>query len=79
MNKFVIVVPSYKNSKWYERNISSAFTQDYPEDKFRIIYTDDVSPDNTGNLVEEYIKKYKTKNIKLIKKMMSHLILLKKL
>ena len=67
MKKFVIVIPSYKNSKWYEKNISSVITQNYPKEHYRILYVDDLSPDDTGNLVEEYIKKYNISNIKLTK------------
>lgn len=51
----VIVVPSYNNSEWYQKNLDSIFSQQY--NNYRVIYIDDCSPDNTGNLVEEYIKK----------------------
>jgi len=64
--KIVIVVPSYKNSKWYEKNLSSIISQNY--DNFRVIYVDDCSPDNTGQLVEDFISKHnKEKLIKLIR------------
>lgn len=49
---FVIVIPSYKNKNWYKRNLDSVFDQEYTN--FRIIYIDDCSPDNTGQLVKEY-------------------------
>lgn len=62
-----IIVPSYNNSKWYEQNIKSIAEQDYPLDKYKIIYTDDASTDGTANLVEEFISKNNYKNIKLIK------------
>lgn len=48
--KFVIVIPSYKNEKWCEQNINSALNQNY--DNFRIIFTDDVSPDGTFDKVK---------------------------
>ena len=54
-HKFVIVIPSYKNAKYYVKNLTSALAQNYPS--FRILYVDDCSPDNTGNLVEEFLKK----------------------
>jgi glycosyltransferase involved in cell wall biosynthesis len=54
--KFVIVIPSYKNAKYYFRNLTSALTQHY--ENYRIIYTDDCSPDNTGNLVKEFLEKH---------------------
>jgi glycosyltransferase involved in cell wall biosynthesis len=52
LKKFVIVVPSYQNSKWLKRNLFSILNQQY--DSYRVIYTDDASPDGTGSLVEEY-------------------------
>lgn len=52
--KFVFVVPSYNNKQWYRRNLGSIFTQNY--DNYRVIYIDDCSPDNTGELVAEYVQ-----------------------
>ena len=49
----VIVVPSYNNQKWYAHNLQSVLSQNY--NNFRVIYTDDCSPDGTGNLVEKYL------------------------
>lgn len=53
---FVIVIPSYNNAQWYERNVESVLQQNYPS--FDVIYTDDCSTDGTGELVEEYLRKY---------------------
>lgn len=64
---FNIIIPSYNNAKWYEKNILSCVGQDYPDDKFNIIYTDDASTDHTGDLVGNLIAKNGWKNIKLIK------------
>jgi len=50
---FVILVPSYKNVAWYEKNLDSIFAQNYPH--YRVIYIDDCSPDNTGKYVRDYI------------------------
>ncbi len=50
---FVIVIPSYNNQKWYAHNLQSVLYQNYTN--FRVIYTDDCSPDGTGDLVEEYL------------------------
>ena len=47
--KFVVVIPSYKNSHWCERNIISVINQNY--DKYRVIFTDDCSPDDTFDKV----------------------------
>lgn len=50
----VIVIPSYNNSAFYQRNLDSVFCQKY--NNYRVIYIDDCSTDNTGQLVERYIK-----------------------
>ena len=60
----VVVIPSYNNAQWYERNLASVFGQDY--DNFSVVYTDDASPDGTGLLVKKYIEQVKRKiDIKL--------------
>lgn len=53
---FVVVIPSYNNKNWYERNLDSVRTQNYPH--FRIVYIDDASTDGTAQLVRNYIAKY---------------------
>jgi glycosyltransferase involved in cell wall biosynthesis/SAM-dependent methyltransferase len=64
--RFVIVIPSYKNSKWCVQNITSALNQDYGS--FRIIFTDDCSPDDTFDKVAETVKNSgKTGLVTLIK------------
>lgn len=50
----VIVVASYKNANWYKQNLNSLFSQKYSN--YKILYTDDCSPDGTGELVEKYLK-----------------------
>lgn len=52
--KFSIVTASYNNKKYYERNLSSIFNQNY--DNYELIYIDDCSTDGTGELVENFIK-----------------------
>jgi glycosyltransferase involved in cell wall biosynthesis len=47
---FVIVVPSYNNAEWVEKNLRSIFEQKY--DNFRIIYIDDASTDGTGSAAQ---------------------------
>jgi glycosyltransferase involved in cell wall biosynthesis len=42
---FVVIVPSFNNSEWVERNLRSIFEQKY--DNFRVIYIDDASTDET--------------------------------
>jgi glycosyltransferase involved in cell wall biosynthesis len=52
----VIVVPSYNNKDWYQRNLTSILQQEYRN--FRVIYIDDCSPDGTAQLVEEFLKEH---------------------
>lgn len=51
----VVVIPSYNNKDWYQRNLDSVLSQNY--DYFRVIYIDDASSDGTGALVKDYIEK----------------------
>jgi glycosyltransferase involved in cell wall biosynthesis len=53
MKKITVIIPSYNNRQWYERNLSSVVAQDYHD--FRVIYVDDCSSDGTGELVEQFI------------------------
>lgn len=52
--EFVVVIPSYNNSKWYKQNLDSVFSQTY--EQYRVIYLDDASPDHTADLVRAYVK-----------------------
>ncbi len=52
---FAVVIPSYNNEKWCIKNLDSVFLQDYQN--FHVIYINDASTDNTGILVQEYVKK----------------------
>lgn len=54
IKKFVIVVPSYKNEQWCIKNIESCLNQEY--EHYRVIFTDDASPDKTFDLVSAYVK-----------------------
>lgn len=51
---FVVLVASYNNEQWYQKNLDTLFAQQY--ENYEVIYIDDCSPDGTGNLVEAYIK-----------------------
>lgn len=51
--KFVIVIPSYKNSSWCIQNIQSCLNQNY--NKYRIIFTDDCSNDDTFDQVKAVV------------------------
>ncbi len=52
---FVVIIPSYNNSKWYEQNINTVINQKYKN--FRVIYLNDASNDKTGYLVKQYMLK----------------------
>ncbi len=52
-HNIIVIIPSYNNIQWYERNVRSAITQKYRN--FEIIYIDDCSQDGTGEAVERYI------------------------
>lgn len=58
--KFVIVIPAYKTSNWCERNILSALNQNYKH--FRVIFTDDCSPDDTFQKVKNVVDNHPNKN-----------------
>jgi glycosyltransferase involved in cell wall biosynthesis len=51
----VIVIPSYNNAVWYQRNLDTLFSQHYS--RYRVIYIDDCSSDGTFQLVKEYIER----------------------
>lgn len=66
MKKIVVVVPSFQNAAWCERNMSSILSQDY--DNFSVIYTDDCSKDNTVTLVENLVARQSNpEKIKIIR------------
>jgi glycosyltransferase involved in cell wall biosynthesis len=50
----VVIIPSYKNVKYCEKNLESVFTQNYSN--YRVIYIDDCSPDETFKAVEKYVQ-----------------------
>ncbi len=51
---FVVVIPSYNNSRWYEHNLGSVYAQKY--ENYRVVFIDDASPDGTGELVRRYVQ-----------------------
>ena len=52
----VIVIPSYNNAQWYEKNLSSILNQEY--DNYRVIYIDDCSSDQTYQLVKIFLENH---------------------
>lgn len=53
---FVVVIPSYNNEQWCQKNLQSVFEQEY--NNYRVIYIDDCSTDQTRNHVIKCIKQY---------------------
>ncbi len=67
MDKTVsIIIPSYKYAHYLTETVESVLKQTHPVDE--IIIVDDGSPDNTGEVAQEIIKKYPDKNISYILK-----------
>lgn len=50
---FVIIVPSYNNSKWYRKNLDSILGQHYLN--YKVIYIDDASTDGMSEQVQAYL------------------------
>lgn len=51
--RFVIVVPSYNNIEWCDKNIASVIYQNYND--YRVIFTDDCSSDGTFERVRDIV------------------------
>jgi glycosyltransferase involved in cell wall biosynthesis len=51
--QFVLIVPSYNNAEFYEKNLDSILIQTYPN--YRVLYIDDASTDQTAHLVQKWI------------------------
>ena len=56
IREIIVIIPSYNNKNYYEGNLDSLVMQKY--ENWRAVYVDDQSPDGTGDLVKEYIKKH---------------------
>lgn len=52
--KLSFIVPLYNSSKWMRKCIDSLLTQDIPHEDYEIILVDDGSPDDSGQIAEEY-------------------------
>lgn len=55
-NSFVIIIPSYNNEEYVEKNLSSVFEQKYSN--YRVIYIDDCSIDATHEKALECIQRH---------------------
>ena len=56
LKKFVFVVPSYNNTRYCEKNLTSILSQNY--ENFRVIYIDDASTDNAVVQIKNCIAEY---------------------
>ena len=67
--EFTVVIPSYNNGRNHEymciKNLESVFAQTYP--KFSVVYIDDCSTDDTGAIVDSFVREHHLENkIKVI-------------
>lgn len=53
----VVIIPSYNNQQWVEKNLTSVFKQQY--DNYHIIYIDDCSSDGTYAIAQKITQQYK--------------------
>ena len=63
---FVFITSSYNQNQFVEKNLNSIKNQNYPRNKFRIIYINDNSTDNTEKIVRKFMNQNKDINIELI-------------
>jgi len=57
---FVIIIPSYNNSAYCEKNLRSVFSQKY--ENYRVIYIDDASTDDTFSKVTAIVSSLNQEN-----------------
>jgi glycosyltransferase involved in cell wall biosynthesis len=58
-NHFTVVILSYNNERWAEKNVNSAINQDY--DNYDLVYIDDASTDDTKNIVDKCLESWDSK------------------
>ncbi len=62
----VVVIPSYNNAQWYDKNLSSVFAQNYRN--YSVVYIDDNSDDSTYELVtKKVLESGKQHQVRVIK------------
>lgn len=54
--QMVVIIPSYNNQAFYQKNLDSVFTQQY--ENYHVVYVDDCSSDDTYNVVKAYITEH---------------------
>lgn len=50
----VVIIPSYKNSQWVDKNLGTILSQNY--DNYHVVYIDDQSPDDTFERAQNLVK-----------------------
>lgn len=64
--KLVVIIPSYNNVQWCQKNLESVFAQNYHN--YRVIYIDDCSTDGMYEAVKNCIEQHKqTHRVTLIR------------
>jgi len=58
--RLIVLITTYNNSKWCERNIRSVLSQEY--DDFYVIVRDDASADNTFEKISKEVKRLKAED-----------------
>ena len=64
--KVSVITTVWNVAEWIDKNIQAFLSQTLKD--IEIICVDDGSPDNSAQIVTEYIEEHKDKNIKLIRK-----------
>jgi glycosyltransferase involved in cell wall biosynthesis len=60
---FSVLIPTYNGADFITKTLDSLYAQTYKN--FEVIVSDDASTDNTIKIIENYVKKFKIKNLKL--------------
>ena len=58
--RFSVIIPNYNSARWIEKCLDSIREQTYKD--YEIIIVDDMSIDNSVDIIARYIKKHKLKN-----------------
>ena len=61
---FSIIIPNYNNNPYLEKCIKSILNQTFND--YELIIIDDMSIDNSVEIIREILKQYPNKNTKLI-------------
>lgn len=64
MKELSFIVPLYSSAKWMRKCVDSLLEQDLPKEEYEIILVDDGSPDESGQIAEEYAGEHS--NIRVI-------------